>query len=83
MHPPTAVRLGFTHEGVFYQHRIIKGHNRDTAWFSILDHEWPALRANFAAWLDPENFDVDGKQRKSLGELNRGMASDRVRGEER
>ena len=70
-----AVRLGFTHEGVFYQHRIVKGHNRDTAWFSILDHEWPALRANFAAWLDPENFDDEGKQRRSLGELNQALAT--------
>jgi RimJ/RimL family protein N-acetyltransferase len=66
-----AVRLGFVHEGVFYQHRIVKGHNRDTAWFSILDHEWPALRANYEAWLDPDNFDEQGRQRRSLGELNR------------
>jgi RimJ/RimL family protein N-acetyltransferase len=70
-----AIRLGFTHEGVFYQHRVVKGCNRDTAWFSILDHEWPALRANFEAWLDPANFDEEGRQRRSLGEMNRGSAT--------
>ena len=66
-----ARRLGFIHEGVFYQHRIVKGQNRDTAWFSILDHEWPALRAKFETWLDPANFDANGRQRQSLGDLNR------------
>jgi hypothetical protein len=50
---------------------IVKGRNRDTAWFSILDGEWPRLRANFAAWLSPENFDEAGQQRSSLGEMNR------------
>lgn len=66
-----AVRLGFLYEGTFYQHLIVKGHNRDTAWFSIMDHEWPALRANFAAWLAEGNFDERGRQRQSLGDLNR------------
>ena len=75
-----ARRLGFIHEGVFYQHRIFKGMNRDTAWFSILDHEWPALRANFEAWLDPANFDEAGKQRRSLGDLNRALTAARVDG---
>jgi RimJ/RimL family protein N-acetyltransferase len=75
-----ACRLGFIHEGVFYQHRIFKGMNRDTAWFSILDHEWPALRANFETWLDPANFDVEGKQRRSLGDLNRALTASRVGG---
>jgi len=75
-----AARLGFTHEGVFYQHRIVKGRNRDTAWFSILDHEWPGLRANLEAWLDPENFDENGKQRRSLGDLNRALTDSRVAG---
>jgi RimJ/RimL family protein N-acetyltransferase len=74
-----ACRLGFTHEGVFYQHRIVKRRNRDTAWFSILDHEWPAIRANFATWLAPDNFDADGRQRQSLGELNRALTSSRTR----
>ncbi|HET9015717.1 MAG TPA: GNAT family protein [Thermomicrobiaceae bacterium] len=64
-----ATRFGFSFEGIFYQHVVVKGHNRDTAWFSILDHEWPALRAGFARWLAPENFDADGRQRRSLGEL--------------
>ena len=66
-----AVRLGFTFEGLFYQHLIVKGRNRDTAWYSILDHEWPAIRANFETWLDPANFDSAGRQRRSLGDLNR------------
>jgi RimJ/RimL family protein N-acetyltransferase len=75
-----AVRLGFIHEGVFYQHRIVKGCNRDTAWFSILDGEWPALRASFEAWLDPANFDEEGRQRRSLGELNREGTASHVAG---
>jgi RimJ/RimL family protein N-acetyltransferase len=75
-----ACRLGFTHEGVFYQHRIVKDRNRDTAWFSILDSEWPAIRANFEAWLDPGNFDEEGRQRRSLGELNRALTASRVAG---
>ena len=75
-----ACRLGFIHEGVFYQHRIFKGMNRDTAWFSILDHEWPALRANFETWLDPANFDEEGKQRRSLGDLNRALTAARAGG---
>jgi RimJ/RimL family protein N-acetyltransferase len=72
-----ASRLGFIHEGVFYQHRIFKGMNRDTAWFSILDHEWPALRANFETWLDPANFDEEGRQRRSLGDLNLALTASR------
>ncbi|MCC7024543.1 MAG: GNAT family N-acetyltransferase [Thermomicrobiales bacterium] len=75
-----AGRLGFTHEGTFYQHIIVKGRNRDTAWFSILDHEWPAIRANFAAWLDPANFDESGRQRQSLGALNRALTASRLGG---
>jgi RimJ/RimL family protein N-acetyltransferase len=72
-----AVRLGFIHEGVFYQHRIFKGRNRDTAWFSILDSEWPAIRANFETWLAAENFDAQGRQRQSLGDLNRALTAAR------
>jgi RimJ/RimL family protein N-acetyltransferase len=64
-----AERFGFTFEGVFRQHMIVKGHNRDTAWYSILDGEWPAVNAGFEAWLDASNFDADGRQRASLGEL--------------
>lgn len=61
-----ALRLGFSYEGLFRQHMIIKGRNRDTAWFSMLDGEWPAIRAAFEAWLDPKNFDAQGRQLKSL-----------------
>jgi len=65
-----ALRFGFTFEGIFRQHMVIKGTNRDTAWFSMLDSEWPARRTAFEAWLDPANFDSDGRQRKSLVQLS-------------
>jgi len=61
-----AERLGFTFEGVFRQHMVIKGRNRDTAWFSMLDREWPARKAAFEAWLDRANFTPDGIQRHPL-----------------
>jgi len=61
-----ARRLGFTFEGVFRQAAVVKGRNRDTAWFSILDSEWPAARAAFENWLKAENFDADSQQRMSL-----------------
>jgi RimJ/RimL family protein N-acetyltransferase len=64
-----AARLGFTFEGIFRQAIVYKGRNRDTAWFSVLDSEWPALDAAFQAWLDPGNFDTDGRQRRSLAAL--------------
>lgn len=64
-----AERFGFRFEGVFRKDEIIKGHNRDTAWFSIVDDEWPALRAAFETWLAAENFAADGTQRRSLGDL--------------
>lgn len=67
-----ALRLGFTFEGVFRSHMIHKGRSRDTAWFSILDTEWPARAAAFDAWLSPDNFSADGRQRKRLAELMRG-----------
>ena len=67
-----AARFGFTFEGVFRQHMIIKGRNRDTAWFSMLDSEWPARRAAFERWLDPANFDAKGRQKVSLTSLNAG-----------
>src|SRR5262249_10855243 len=63
-----AERFGFTYEGTFRRHMIGKGRNRDTAWFSIVDEEWPAVRAGFEAWLAPENFDGDGRQRRTLEE---------------
>jgi RimJ/RimL family protein N-acetyltransferase len=61
-----AKRLGFTFEGVFRQHMIVKGRNRDTAWFSITDFEWPERKLAFEKWLDPSNFDSLGRQRTSL-----------------
>jgi RimJ/RimL family protein N-acetyltransferase len=70
-----AERFGFTFEGVFRQHMIVKGRNRDTAWFSMLDTEWPARRAAFERWLAPDNFDAAGRQRISLSTLNRPEAS--------
>ena len=67
-----ALRYGFTFEGVFRQHMIVKGRNRDTAWFSIIDSEWPARKAAFERWLAPENFDEDGRQKaKSRGAQRR------------
>ena len=65
-----ALRLGFTFEGVFRQHMIVKGRNRDTAWFSMLDSEWPQRQANFEQWLAPSNFDAAGRQKLSLSRLN-------------
>lgn len=61
-----ALRLGFRYEGLFRQATINKGRNRDTTWFSVIDSEWPALRAAFEAWLDAANFDPDGTQRRGL-----------------
>jgi RimJ/RimL family protein N-acetyltransferase len=62
-----AERFGFTYEGIFRQHMIVKGRSRDTAWFSILDSEWAARKAAFERWLTPENFDRDGRQKTKLG----------------
>ena len=64
-----ALRLGFSFEGVFRQAAIVRGRNRDTAWFAVIDNEWPALRAAFERWLDPANFDAAGRQRTRLAEL--------------
>jgi RimJ/RimL family protein N-acetyltransferase len=68
-----AARLGFSFEGIFYQHSVPKGRNRDTAWFSTLDYEWPAIRSNFERWLERGNFDDDGRQKLSLGDMNRSL----------
>ena len=62
-----AHRLGFSFEGIFRQHMVIKDGNRDSAWFSMLDHEWPARKRAFEKWLDPANFDGRGRQRAQLG----------------
>ncbi len=61
-----AQRLGFRYEGTFRQATVVKGRNRDTAWFSIIDGEWPGLQSAFECWLAPENFDADGRQRAPL-----------------
>lgn len=70
-----AERLGFRLEGIFRQAIVYRGRNRDTAWFSIIDGEWPALDAAFRAWLDPANFDAQGRQRRSLAQLRALLAA--------
>jgi len=65
-----ALRYGFTFEGILRHHMIAKGRNRDTAYFSMLDSEWPARKANFERWLAPDNFAPDGQQKSSLSVLN-------------
>ena len=64
-----AERFGFTFEGVFRRHQIVKGRNRDTAWYAITDDDWPMIRGGYESWLAPENFNDDGLQRCSLREL--------------
>lgn len=64
-----AKRLGFKYEGTFRQHMIVRGHNRNTAWFSIIDEEWPGVKKGFEGWLDVNNFDKDGGQKKRLEEF--------------
>ncbi|PJE31865.1 Protein N-acetyltransferase, RimJ/RimL family [Pseudooceanicola antarcticus] len=66
-----AQRLGFSYEGVFRQHMVVKGRNRDTAWFAITDSDWPALKEAYAVWLNPANFDAAGQQRERLSDLTR------------
>ena len=68
-----AIRLGFSFEGVFRQDMVMKGKNRDTAWYSIIDGEWPQVKAGFEAWLAPENFDDQGAQRRALKEIRDAM----------
>lgn len=65
-----ALRLGFTYEGIFRQHMVIKSRSRDTAWFAILDCEWPARKARLEKWLDPANFDAQGIQKQPLSAVN-------------
>jgi RimJ/RimL family protein N-acetyltransferase len=64
-----ALRLGFTFEGVFRQHQILKNRNRDTAWFSMLDKEWPEIKVKLEKWLSPSNFDKEGKQLVKLSDI--------------
>jgi RimJ/RimL family protein N-acetyltransferase len=67
-----ALRLGFRFEGIFRQHMIVKGRNRDTSWYAMLDGEWPDRKADFERWLSPENFDAEGRQiRKLVGQVSR------------
>jgi RimJ/RimL family protein N-acetyltransferase len=66
-----AQRLGFSYEGIFRQATVYRQRNRDTAWFSVIDGEWPALREAFKAWLAPRNFDAEGRQIERLGDLTR------------
>ena len=65
-----ALRFGFTFEGILRQHQIAGGRNRDTAYYSMLDSEWPARKLSFERWLSPQNFTADGRQILSLGALN-------------
>ncbi|MBX9451712.1 MAG: GNAT family N-acetyltransferase [Mesorhizobium sp.] len=64
-----ALRFGFSFEGVFRQHLIVKGRNRDTAWFAMIDKEWPTIGRALEEWLDSENFDSEGQQKRRLGEI--------------
>ena len=64
-----AQRLGLSYEGIFRQALVVKGRNRDTAWFAAIDAEWPALKEAFMTWLAPANFDADGRQKKRLGDM--------------
>jgi RimJ/RimL family protein N-acetyltransferase len=66
-----AERFGFSAEGLFRQHRVVKGRNRDTAWFAIIDGDWPAVREAFQRWLAADNFNADGQQKQRLEELRR------------
>lgn len=70
-----ALRLGFAFEGIFRQHMVIKGANRDTAWFAMLDRDWPLADAAFRAWLDPANFDAEGGQRRSLEQIRAALGA--------
>ena len=64
-----ALRFGFSFEGIFRQHMVVKGRSRDTAWFSMLDSEWPTRKRAFEAWLEPTNFDCEGRQKRTLAEI--------------
>lgn len=64
-----ALRFGFTFEGIFRKHQVVKGRNRDTAWYAITDEQWPTIRDGFERWLDRDNFDAEGRQRRTLREI--------------
>ena len=69
-----AERFGFRFEGVFRQHMIVKGMNRDTAWFAMIDRDWPLIREAFEQWLDAANFDADGRQKRRLADIRAALA---------
>jgi len=73
-----ARRLGFSFEGVMRQATVVKGRNRDTAWFSVIDGEWPALKDAFENWLSPGNFDAQGRQRTRLSDLTAPILNQRI-----
>ncbi|WP_246248991.1 GNAT family N-acetyltransferase [Chelativorans alearense] len=73
-----ALRFGFRFEGIFRQHMVVKGENRDTAWYAMLDHEWPTIRAALEAWLAPDNFDGDGRQARRLETIRETMGAGTV-----
>ncbi len=66
-----AQRFGFSYEGIFRQATVVKGRNRDTAWFGVIDKDWSALQAAYAAWLNPANFSAEGRQKEKLSDLTR------------
>lgn len=70
-----ALRYGFRHEGIFAKHMVIKGHSRDTAWYAMTEDDWPVVKAAFEAWLDPDNFDADGRQKRGLAAIREGLSS--------
>src|SRR5215831_8823308 len=72
-----AQRLGFSFEGLFRQAAVVKGRNRDTAWYAVIDQEWPAVQVAFLRWLDPSNFDEQGQQRTPLSVLTRPLLHQR------
>lgn len=74
-----ARRFGFTYEGTFRQHRVVKGYNRDTAWYAILDRDWPAIARAYDTWLADDNFDDEGRQRRRLEEIREEIVLDGVR----
>lgn len=70
-----ALRFGFAYEGTFRQHVIVKGRNRDTAWFAMIDKDWQTIGRALQEWLDPENFDSEGQQKRRLGEIRAGLTA--------
>jgi RimJ/RimL family protein N-acetyltransferase len=70
-----ALRFGFDFEGIFRQHMIVKGKNRDTAWFAMIDKDWPTIRRAFEEWLDPSNFDSEGRQLQRLEDIRSSISS--------